>query len=1427
MPNLLQKASIVLTPTAYNDGEVLCAKPDDGSGDFDFSRNSAATRVNAQGLVENVQILSSNLVQNGNFSEEGTEEISNGSFSQEGSDIIVNGDFAFNSNWSGTNTIANGQLTIGSGGGIVYQGTLDGTIKSYKVTINVAEKNGVSLNLYLGGNQFSLNEGVQTLYVQSGNSNTFIGFNNGADSVINSISCVEVGQDWTLGTGWSIGEDKAVATNVNSTFLAQNSILTSGKTYKITYTVQDYVSGTIRFRSNLVNGSTNLGNGTYTDYIVSNGTQFALQGRSSFNGSITNISVKEVGMDWQLGSFTSIGNNVANIVNSTGELSLQQNIGVSQKTIKLTYTISNYASGAIRPQYGAVNGLARSANGTYTEIITGISGSSNLAIFSVTTNTTATITNISAIEITDDTNLPRINYEGFSYQDVLGSELITNGSFDDGTNNWTQQLNVNFSVDNGVATIQSTGNNSLIYQYISPSSVSAILKIEFDVVSFSGSYFYISLGGYSTQITQTGKVVIYTTSNRNSNKFDVAPQPTTTVKLNNVSVKEYLGQEVVPNSGCGSWLWEPQSTNLLEYSENFISGNWAADDVTISSDLSVSPSGESYSQIMVVNTVASRHNIKRTKAGVNTATLSIFAKAKELNYIQIASANTTGQFANFDLSNGTIGSVGSSFSDAKIEDYGNGWYRCSVVSDNQYNQAIFSLVTSSTSPWLEVWTSANNTDGLYIWGAMLDENSFITSYIPTSGSTVTRNQDLCTNGGSLATINSTEGVLYAEVDFNQTGLTNGLYAISDGTFNNYLMVRFSPTNKIQVEATGGVNIIETSVRASGSYKTAVKYSSSGVELWVDGTKIIETSTQISISGINQIMIAKSPFGNIVGCKTKALAVWKEALSDQELADLTYPTPTDPTFTLDFDTIAEQFTFARGSEATYVDAQGLIKSTNELGEELITNGDFSNGSTDWTLGTGWTISGGTANYDGLQAYQLLRQGTANGVIGKTYIVKYDVSNNNGVGGIIAKFGGVNLSSYNSNNGSFEYYVDAISTDYIRFTPQLDFNGSIDNVSVKEVISATNTPRLDYSTGAEAFLLEPQSTNLINYSSDFTTGTGWGEARCTLDSNVLISPDGQQTASELTDTTAPGDRGLSQINSSLASNDYALFSMFLKAGTNRYGLLYLIDNAANINGGANSFTIVIDLQDGIITDTGVKEGTPQNTTYGIESYNNGWYRVYIGLQKQGNATRTDLRFLMYNSSTWSAGQGYVGDGTGTNYIWGGQLEAQSYPTSYIPSNGSQTTRNQETCINATPEINSEEGVLYAEIASLSNEVPSNYISLSDGTYNNRISILYSVGTNIIRGFLRLGGVSQADLSFAVSDITEFHKVAFKFKENDFALWVDGVEVATDTNGSILPNGTLTKLAFSEISTTGGAFRGNTKDVQVYTKALSDAELIKLTT
>ncbi len=64
--NLLEKASIITTPTAYNDGSLNSVQGGEDA-DFDFQRGSAATRVNAQGLVENVQILSGNSVQNGDF----------------------------------------------------------------------------------------------------------------------------------------------------------------------------------------------------------------------------------------------------------------------------------------------------------------------------------------------------------------------------------------------------------------------------------------------------------------------------------------------------------------------------------------------------------------------------------------------------------------------------------------------------------------------------------------------------------------------------------------------------------------------------------------------------------------------------------------------------------------------------------------------------------------------------------------------------------------------------------------------------------------------------------------------------------------------------------------------------------------------------------------------------------------------------------------------------------------------------------------------------------------------------------------------------------------------------------------------------------------------------------------------------------------
>ena len=215
------------------------------------------------------------------------------------------------------------------------------------------------------------------------------------------------------------------------------------------------------------------------------------------------------------------------------------------------------------------------------------------------------------------------------------------------------------------------------------------------------------------------------------------------------------------------------------------------------------------------------------------------------------------------------------------------------------------------------------------------------------------------------------------------------------------------------------------------------------------------------------------------------------------------------------------------------------------------------------------------------------------------------------------------------------------------------------------------------------------------------------------------------------------------------------------------------------------------------------------------------VYSGsLVGTGTNDRVELTFTPTAGSLISTVSGSVTSS---------QLVTGAYLGSYIPNTTTGTTTRIADAASKTglsSYINSTEGVLYAEIASLFNTVGSSYISLSDGTYNNRISILYSVGTNIIRAFLRVGGVSQADLNFTATDITQFKKVAFKYKENDFSLWIDGIEVATDLTGSTIPNGTLNAISFSEIGTVGGAFYGKIKALEVYT-ALTDAELTTLTT
>ena len=456
--NLLEKASILLTPTAYNDGSMLSVKPENGDGDFTFSRSSAATRVNAQGLVENVQIISSELVSNGNFSQIGTEEVSNGNFSQEGSELITNGDFSNGlTNWS----VNGGSYATIVGGALNSNNTENGSWfaenisqsvsfvqnKIYKVTFKAKNISG-NLNLRITHQSHIIfSENITSSFVdytiyytaQANNDSLRIFCNDAVGQFqIDNVSVKEVGQDWVFSSQSEIIEDaaKVVSTDGSFQYVQQSNFLTIGKTYKLTLNVLDVSAGSLKIGSSgggfdIANNFNTLGVSTF--YFTANGDDLSFSRVGVTDVTITNISVKEVGQDWTLGTGWSVdqANSKATFDYDTSIQKIYTSNLVlnSSNNYKLSFEIKDIINGT--PSIFISNsGGSVGYNGNYTGYSEGVhtftfspsSNQTSLAFFSRFSD--FSISNISLKEITDDTDLPRINYEGFSYQDSLGSEEV-------------------------------------------------------------------------------------------------------------------------------------------------------------------------------------------------------------------------------------------------------------------------------------------------------------------------------------------------------------------------------------------------------------------------------------------------------------------------------------------------------------------------------------------------------------------------------------------------------------------------------------------------------------------------------------------------------------------------------------------------------------------------------------------------------------------------------------------------------------------------------------------------------------------------------------------------------------------------------------------------------------------------------------------
>jgi len=486
---------------------------------------------------------------------------------------------------------------------------------------------------------------------------------------------------------------------------------------------------------------------------------------------------------------------------------------------------------------------------------------------------------------------------------------------------------------------------------------------------------------------------------------------------------------------------------------------------------------------------------------------------------------------------------------------------------------------------------------------------------------------------------------------------------------------------------------------------------------------------------------------------------------------------------------KQFDFTRGSLATFVDKDGLIKVSGVTSTELVTNGDFATDS-DWTLGTGITISNGKANFTGNANTFLTQSGVVSS--GKTYKATFTVSNYVS-GAIDINLGGSTRQGNVSANGTYTFNISVSSGNILYFQEDFSngFVGSITNVSVKEI--QLDVPRIDFTNDTKGhLLLEPQSTNLITYSEDFSQsswvklGAGTGSV-AVVTSNYAISPEGTKNASRLQCNLNGGSTTSDQslIYDLDATNSTKTISVYMKSNNSQNQTIYF----------TNTFT-------GDSTDEALVTTQWQRFTFTHSTSN---HTFSLGLR--GGTGADDIADIL---------------------IFAAQAEALSFPTSYIPTSGSTVTRNAEVCNNSgsAQDFNDSEGVLYCEIAALANYNLDRLISLSNGTTSNvvKIGFLSSATNYTIVSEVRSGAVLSAYMTYNFGAVTPtITKIAIKYKENDFALWVDGVERATDTNGSV-PT-VLNKLSFDRGD---GAqdFEGKVKSVVVFKEALTDTQLTALT-
>jgi len=377
-------------------------------------------------------------------------------------------------------------------------------------------------------------------------------------------------------------------------------------------------------------------------------------------------------------------------------------------------------------------------------------------------------------------------------------------------------------------------------------------------------------------------------------------------------------------------------------------------------------------------------------------------------------------------------------------------------------------------------------------------------------------------------------------------------------------------------------------------------------------------------------------------------------------------------------------------------------------------------------------------------------------------------------------------------------------------------SITNYIPQLLTAASGVARFDHNpTTFESLGLEIEEsrTNLFTYSEQFDNA-GWTKGLLSVIANTVVAPDGTLNGDKLVEDTSNGQHHVRQSVTGLSSGSTLTLSVYFKAAERTTAQLYINDNTTTGNRVQADFNLSAGT-----TSSATNVGTFTGATSSITPVGNGWYRCVLTGVATG-VTAVQGRAIIGTTS-------YTGDGYSGIYIWGAQLEAGAFATSYIPTVASQVTRAADaasmTGTNFSSWYNAGQGTLYAEANTYSVSTGNRTsFAINDATLANRISVSHgSTKATVVNG-----GTTQMSQSIASVVFTDntFSKVSVAYADNNGNASANGTLGTLDTAMTI-PVVTQLQIG-AQVGLAVPVLNGTIKKIAYYNVRCTDAQLQALT-